>query len=159
RAKGRENARTRRSHRGVHRRVEALTSHEEVPGRSLLESLRAGQRAGLAHRDLAECRLPLRGQEVGADRTANALHGKRREEGQALSLRRLRQHIRSLRENASRNVPHRLKRSQLVRREVRNEVPVLVEQTGQPGEDRKSTRLNSSHVKISYAVFCLKKKI
>src|SRR5690606_41817799 len=31
----------------------------------------------------------------------------------------------------------------------------------QPGgphqEDRKSTRLNSSHVKISYAVFCLKK--
>src|SRR5690606_35903125 len=25
--------------------------------------------------------------------------------------------------------------------------------------DRKSTRLNSSHVKISYAVFCLKKKI
>src|SRR5690606_39024439 len=27
------------------------------------------------------------------------------------------------------------------------------------GEDRKSTRLNSSHVKISYAVFCLKKKI
>src|SRR5690606_40705922 len=38
---------------------------------------------------------------------------------------------------------------------------------GQPGAessvgkligDRKSTRLNSSHVKISYAVFCLKKK-
>src|SRR5690606_41855734 len=26
------------------------------------------------------------------------------------------------------------------------------------GPDRKSTRLNSSHVKISYAVFCLKKK-
>src|SRR5690606_40639890 len=25
-------------------------------------------------------------------------------------------------------------------------------------EDRKSTRLDSSHVKISYAVFCLKKK-
>src|SRR5687768_18342902 len=31
---------------------------------------------------------------------------------------------------------------------------------GQPtaGEDRKSTRLNSSHGYISYAVFCLKKK-
>src|SRR5690606_41014883 len=33
---------------------------------------------------------------------------------------------------------------------------------GQPSSrtavDRKSTRLNSSHVKISYAVFCLKKK-
>src|SRR5207249_11469355 len=27
-----------------------------------------------------------------------------------------------------------------------------------PGVDRKSTRLNSSHVSISYAVFCLKKK-
>src|SRR5699024_12883808 len=27
-----------------------------------------------------------------------------------------------------------------------------------PGADRKSTRLNSSHVSISYAVFCLKKK-
>src|SRR3712207_7787758 len=29
---------------------------------------------------------------------------------------------------------------------------------GQGGEDRKSTRLNSSHANISYAVFCLKKK-
>src|SRR5690349_22102734 len=28
----------------------------------------------------------------------------------------------------------------------------------QPSIDRKSTRLNSSHVEISYAVFCLKKK-
>src|SRR5699024_11418162 len=28
-----------------------------------------------------------------------------------------------------------------------------------PKRDRKSTRLNSSHVSISYAVFCLKKKI
>src|SRR2546421_3346896 len=27
-----------------------------------------------------------------------------------------------------------------------------------PGRDRKSTRLNSSHDQISYAVFCLKKK-
>src|SRR5438874_3831787 len=27
-----------------------------------------------------------------------------------------------------------------------------------PSRDRKSTRLNSSHVEISYAVFCLKKK-
>src|SRR5439155_21229411 len=29
---------------------------------------------------------------------------------------------------------------------------------GIPVEDRKSTRLNSSHVAISYAVFCVKKK-
>src|SRR5258705_9020806 len=33
------------------------------------------------------------------------------------------------------------------------------EQAAQPdGRDRKSTRLNSSHLGISYAVFCLKKK-
>src|SRR5437588_4634625 len=30
--------------------------------------------------------------------------------------------------------------------------------TAAHGEDRKSTRLNSSHTVISYAVFCLKKK-
>src|SRR5690606_35904445 len=37
---------------------------------------------------------------------------------------------------------------------------VLQEKKVRPlgGQDRKSTRLNSSHVKISYAVFCLKKK-
>src|SRR3712207_6923331 len=29
---------------------------------------------------------------------------------------------------------------------------------GREGVDRKSTRLNSSHANISYAVFCLKKK-
>src|SRR5437868_12007827 len=34
---------------------------------------------------------------------------------------------------------------------------VLLEQIYRAG-DRKSTRLNSSHVSISYAVFCLKKK-
>src|SRR5690606_40753601 len=32
------------------------------------------------------------------------------------------------------------------------------QQHGHYVADRKSTRLNSSHVKISYAVFCLKKK-
>src|SRR5690606_41363229 len=32
------------------------------------------------------------------------------------------------------------------------------EATSSLDSDRKSTRLNSSHVKISYAVFCLKKK-
>src|SRR5215475_14689627 len=34
----------------------------------------------------------------------------------------------------------------------------LDRKTPEPEQDRKSTRLNSSHVKISYAVFCLKKK-
>src|SRR3712207_6855807 len=32
------------------------------------------------------------------------------------------------------------------------------EERGPAGGDRKSTRLNSSHANISYAVFCLKKK-
>src|SRR5690625_5744169 len=37
--------------------------------------------------------------------------------------------------------------------------PVIVKaHESHPGTDRKSTRLNSSHVAISYAVFCLKKK-
>src|SRR5690606_40396386 len=40
---------------------------------------------------------------------------------------------------------------------------LLVEEAFVPdaviAQDRKSTRLNSSHVKISYAVFCLKQKI
>src|SRR3712207_8435512 len=31
-------------------------------------------------------------------------------------------------------------------------------ETSSDGRDRKSTRLNSSHANISYAVFCLKKK-
>src|SRR5690554_5002189 len=34
----------------------------------------------------------------------------------------------------------------------------MVPDLGIGGGDRKSTRLNSSHVRISYAVFCLKKK-
>src|SRR5690606_40591042 len=33
----------------------------------------------------------------------------------------------------------------------------IAEVTSAYGQDRKSTRLNSSHVKTSYAVFCLKK--
>src|SRR5256885_13225806 len=34
----------------------------------------------------------------------------------------------------------------------------LAKQTENTARDRKSTRLNSSHLVISYAVFCLKKK-
>src|SRR5690606_41332088 len=46
-------------------------------------------------------------------------------------------------------------------REMRNRVPPPATRSScrSPFRDRKSTRLNSSHVKISYAVFCLKKKI
>src|SRR5690606_40737533 len=35
---------------------------------------------------------------------------------------------------------------------------LMISDTSNEYLDRKSTRLNSSHVKISYAVFCLKKK-
>src|SRR5688572_32238401 len=38
------------------------------------------------------------------------------------------------------------------------EHPRLSAASGEVEEDRKSTRLNSSHSQISYAVFCLKKK-
>src|SRR5690606_42087361 len=38
------------------------------------------------------------------------------------------------------------------------EAEIVLTGLGPRDEDRKSTRLNSSHVKISYAVFCLKKK-
>src|SRR3712207_7943886 len=36
--------------------------------------------------------------------------------------------------------------------------PEELHPTEMPQQDRKSTRLNSSHANISYAVFCLKKK-
>src|SRR3712207_7626011 len=36
--------------------------------------------------------------------------------------------------------------------------PALTDLPENPWPDRKSTRLNSSHANISYAVFCLKKK-
>src|SRR5690242_21701420 len=45
------------------------------------------------------------------------------------------------------HAPGQLRQLELARRQV---------DRGQP--DRKSTRLNSSHMSISYAVFCLKKK-
>src|SRR5207302_9320074 len=46
---------------------------------------------------------------------------------------------------------------------ARDDAEMVADAIGDAGwqlhlEDRKSTRLNSSHVKISYAVFCLKKK-
>src|SRR3989442_10956902 len=48
-------------------------------------------------------------------------------------------------------------------RKVIEDVIALSERSPDAGRkargDRKSTRLNSSHVRISYAVFCLKKKI
>src|SRR3989442_12020290 len=42
--------------------------------------------------------------------------------------------------------------------ELLHSVSQVVDFQAAHGTDRKSTRLNSSHVRISYAVFCLKKK-
>src|SRR5204863_8124487 len=49
-------------------------------------------------------------------------------------------------------------RSRSRRERPLEEREALVITRAQVDEDRKSTRLNSSHVEISYAVFCLKKK-
>src|SRR5437588_6032777 len=46
----------------------------------------------------------------------------------------------------------------IVERLVERSPNVLVTRTDEGTLDRKSTRLNSSHTVISYAVFCLKKK-
>src|SRR5436309_11981017 len=43
-------------------------------------------------------------------------------------------------------------------RPARTKAARILVEPGWTDSDRKSTRLNSSHVKISYAVFCLKKK-
>src|SRR5258707_5949846 len=41
---------------------------------------------------------------------------------------------------------------------IQTDAPINPGNSGGPLLDRKSTRLNSSHANISYAVFCLKKK-
>src|SRR3712207_7878442 len=45
-----------------------------------------------------------------------------------------------------------------LQQQVVSDLPNPVPDGMTPEEDRKSTRLNSSHANISYAVFCLKKK-
>src|SRR3712207_7793004 len=46
----------------------------------------------------------------------------------------------------------------LLARDPQAATRLLADGTPPPPPDRKSTRLNSSHANISYAVFCLKKK-
>src|SRR3712207_7016328 len=53
---------------------------------------------------------------------------------------------------------HEQERRQELGRVLRRRVVAAPEKCGQDQGDRKSTRLNSSHANISYAVFCLKKK-
>src|SRR5256885_8791674 len=78
---------------------------------------------------------------------------------EALSLDRARNAIRKLMDLAPENALVRQPDGQW--REVKADtVPLGSVVRVRPGEriDRKSTRLNSSHLVISYAVFCLKKK-
>src|SRR5256885_13328589 len=66
------------------------------------------------------------------------------------------------RQEKARHLPHLLLRHQQRRRTRRRFAlaqRLRGEQTSFLRRDRKSTRLNSSHLVISYAVFCLKKKI
>src|SRR2546430_4545118 len=60
----------------------------------------------------------------------------------------------TLRPGPDRHAPRRDRRAE--KRKMRQETPWSL--VKHPSEDRKSTRLNSSHSQISYAVFCLKKK-
>src|SRR5688572_32349609 len=69
-------------------------------------------------------------------------------------------YVNQLRRSSKKNFAHDV-RTILTVHNVLNqgiEPPAAVSFAGLPDEDRKSTRLNSSHSQISYAVFCLKKK-
>src|SRR5690606_39459049 len=59
---------------------------------------------------------------------------------------------------AGRCLPSRRHRAATSPRGARNAAGGRAAAPPAASRDRKSTRLNSSHVKISYAVFCLKKK-
>src|SRR5690606_41410360 len=58
-----------------------------------------------------------------------------------------------IRQNRTVQYPYRLNQSDAL---CRSSLVTRRTCTGRRTGDRKSTRLNSSHVKISYAVFCLK---
>src|SRR3712207_8432048 len=76
--------------------------------------------------------------------------------------------VRARREPArgrARRVHHQLAAEQRVQdglgplgRDAEDHAPALAAAVERHHQDRKSTRLNSSHANISYAVFCLKKK-
>src|SRR3712207_9019541 len=57
-----------------------------------------------------------------------------------------------------RGTPQHVGRPELGQRQRARLAPRLAEARRPDPQDRKSTRLNSSHANISYAVFCLKKK-
>src|SRR2546426_5920641 len=76
-------------------------------------------------------------------------------ESTAALLRELVAHLRQNRTQLREEWARRITRAQLLT--AMTEEEIFAEATS-VYEDRKSTRLNSSHLVISYAVFCLKKK-
>src|SRR5690349_22743655 len=54
--------------------------------------------------------------------------------------------------------PGSLEHLEMLRNHVADKIGPIAKPANIVFTDRKSTRLNSSHVEISYAVFCLKKK-
>src|SRR5689334_24525395 len=58
----------------------------------------------------------------------------------------------------STDIRERSRGSSRVKQETTGSSAAPVRKRSAAGQDRKSTRLNSSHSSISYAVFCLKKK-
>src|SRR3712207_8100737 len=60
--------------------------------------------------------------------------------------------------SARRGGSRRPSRGSVERASLRSWADLVVRDVGGGRVDRKSTRLNSSHANISYAVFCLKKK-
>src|SRR5206468_13088682 len=60
--------------------------------------------------------------------------------------------------SAAQSLPSLLRFRWMPRRMPHNTTSVFLAAFSRPEVDRKSTRLNSSHDQISYAVFCLKKK-
>src|SRR5207245_9708312 len=71
-----------------------------------------------------------------------------------ISIRKEERHVRPAQPQAGALVPVPVQRRRRHRRRRRRQPPP----PPRPHQDRKSTRLNSSHGSISYAVFCLKKK-
>src|SRR3989454_8757073 len=94
-----------------------------------------------------------------SSRSGSAIGNRRSPTGREESSRRT-----SRRSRPTRKLPSLWSREASAEREVPRE-SASAERLGPLGppprcgdEDRKSTRLNSSHLVISYAVFCLKKK-
>src|SRR5690348_14973696 len=95
------------------------------------------ERCGYTHEDLAR--------RLGKSRTAIT---------ESLSLNGMPEEVRNLCRLA--DISSKSLLLQVVRQNTPEKMTALVEKIA--SQDRKSTRLNSSHPSISYAVFCLKKK-